>query len=346
MGDEVSLSDAVPILSLRKLNSKPKKILFEFLQKAYKLKGKEFNPNKYAITFFCLLAFLQTLELLSFLISLEVKIFDWLNFRTLWRVILYSRIDFICASIDQTANCLIVGFSFYFFLLVATFFALLCYRCAPSRAKKLIFLLKQLLLVKKIIDIPFMSLFCLTLKYSWQHGLANEYEHSISLDYGWYGIVFSLLCLLIIALYQYLDSVFNYDTRHAIARFSPQSRANGNASLWKCAVIGLTVLMYCFLSQISLVIYWLIAAIIHTSMLMVFWLHLPYYSFIFNAIVSLKYLVVSVFSLVLLVGYAENSAGFCALGLIILCPVCAVIWFWALIYRKQRIRVKTLARTP
>jgi hypothetical protein len=327
---------------LMKLKYKDKlwqKKLFSILKAIYNHPKAGVSENTYTKIIFYFSRALLTLQYASLVWEQKVSIAEWSNFNYIWYGINYCRLDIILAEVYLIQNSIILIFSFYSALFLITVLMILLKVIKNAKMPKLVYFLGKLLALTEVLNIPFVVILILVLKYSWLHIDTVEYTVNAHMDYSIVGVLMSLACLAFAISIEICSALFSYDCRHSQAKNSFKNKANSIPDLYCLSGWILSVIMYAFVSTYNFVAYRFLLVALHGIIAWSFFYYLPYYNFYANFAKSLPHVFVFVSGFIMIAGYGVDSSLFCVLSLMILTPLWFYIWHVTLRYRVSKVGI-------
>ncbi|OMJ66346.1 hypothetical protein SteCoe_36827 [Stentor coeruleus] len=327
--------------SLQKLESKLpkwKKIFFSLLNSLYHRHLQENISSLHSMLYY-LQNFIALIQIASIIWTYDFPIQGWNDYRNLWKVLMYSRLDAICVESSFIQNCIYGTYSFYLALLFMLFLLFILKVFKKPIPEKLTFFTKKLLVLASVGNNSFFLLLMMILKYSWQKTTINEYTKTVSLDQGIFGILMSILLIIILIFICYCNITFNYDTKHINAHKSYYGKSTSKITKVSILVNYSTITFYCFISSSYYILYRGILIIIHSISAGMYCYYLPFYNIKANFIHSVFHVFVVISCFLSIIGYYINSTVFCILGLLLLFPISIALWFFVMNYRVNKIRI-------
>ena len=275
----------------------------------------------------------------AILLNHNASISNWQNFRTLWLIIEFSRLDVVCSEFGALDICIISAYSFYFAIFSLFAILFLSRKFLKMSFMPLVSILSKFLILATIANFGLFILLALTLKYSWTHEIPTEYdETTTSLDQSTLGVVLSGFAMLLIIVIGYCGTVFDYDCRHSFASSSLRAKAYSKIELNSLFCNYFSILLYVFVDSASFIGYRVAMMIIHAVMAVMYCYYLPYYRFQSNFIRSSCNVFAVTTSFLMIIAYSIDNAIFCLYGIFIVAPLVFLLWYSAFNYRISKIR--------
>ncbi|OMJ66166.1 hypothetical protein SteCoe_35644 [Stentor coeruleus] len=267
----------------------------------------------------------------------DVPIQGWENYEKFWTIIEYSRLDALCVEIDLIQPCIYGTFAFYLSFLAILPILLIFSAFKKTIPKNLVFLTNKFLILADIGNNILFLLLIMVLKYSWKSDTPHEYTKNVSLNQGSFGLILSVLSLLILIFISYCSTVFTYDCKHYNSSNSLNAKTTSDIKKASIVTNYFSIILYCFISHDNFLIYRGLLLILHFILAIMYCFYLPFYSLKSNYSNSIIHIFVVVSCFLNIVGYIINSVFFCVIGLIFLFPLSAMLWFLAMKYRIGKI---------
>ena len=325
---EVDLVNTQRFESVKKQYNTWRKCFFSAMSQVYKQPAFEVPQSMRGKMAFYGLNVLILWNTAAIIWTHNISINQWQNYRVLWLIFEFCRIDVICAELYSPTSCIIGSYAFLFAILALIMLVYISELCFKANFKYIICFLSILLYLAEILNMPLFILLSLTLKYSWTHAAPSEYyQTSISMDLSSLGILLSLLCMCILTVVGYCRITFDYDCRHSHANSSIRGKAYSRIELNSLLCNYFSIILYTFVSPTSFVAYRLAMIGIHGSTAMMYYHYLPYFNFYANFARSSCNIFACVSCLLMLISYAVKNAVFCIYGLCLILPLTLSIWY-------------------
>ena len=279
-------------------------------------------------------------NLAGILWSHNANIGNWQDFRILWLVFEFSRIDMICSEIYQPEVCIFGTYAFYFLIssiLILIFVSRVLFKAS---LRPVVYILSKLIILSSVVNFMLFLLLALTLKYSWTHAIPTEYERiNTTLDQSTLGVVLSICGMIIVVGLGCWTTVFDYDCRHSHASSSLKAKAYSKIELNSLFCNYFSILLYTFVGPLNFVTYLVAMMIMHTAMALMYCYYLPYYSFDANYIKSSCNVFAVVSSFLMIIAHLIDNAMIGIYGLCTVLPLTLVIWRSGMLYREANIKL-------
>ena len=257
----------------------------------------------------------------------NISISQWQDYRVLWSIFEFSRIDVICTELYSPTPCIIGAHSLLYTIFTLITIVYLSKMFFKANFKFIVYVLSIFLKLVEALDMPLFVLLSLALKYSWTHAAPSEYHQtSISMDLSTLGVLLSILSMCILTGVGYCRITFDYNCRHSHAHSSIRGKAYSRIELNSLLCNYCSIILYAFVSQTSFVAYRLAMIGIHGTIAMMYYRHLPYFNFYANFARSSCNIFACVSCSLMLIGYAVDNAVFCVYGLCLILPLTLIIW--------------------
>ncbi|OMJ89575.1 hypothetical protein SteCoe_8281 [Stentor coeruleus] len=331
------------LLNLKAKSPRWKKAAFMILSSVYACHSSEKPSLLYVIVFY-VQNFVVLIQVASIIWIRNVPIHEWNNYEKLWSILEYSRFDALCVETGLIQSCIYGTFAFCSSFVITLSILILFSVTKKTIPKNLAFVVSKLLILADIGNNSLFLLLLMTLKYSWLSRMPNEYNKKVSLDQGSFGIFMSLLSIVIIFFLCYCNTSFSYDCKHIKAKYS--LNAKSTSSIKKVTILTnyLSLLLYSLISD-NFLIYRAMLLILHSISASILCFYLPFYTIKGNFIHSIIHMFFVVSCFLNIIGYFVHSILFCLLGLILLFPISAVLWYYVMKYNLNRIKsteIKTI----
>ncbi|OMJ91862.1 hypothetical protein SteCoe_5539 [Stentor coeruleus] len=325
------------LLALNFKLHKWKKSTFSLLASLYHYNFSE-NPSSFNIIFFYFQNFIVLIQVASIIWTNNLSIKGWNDYKTLWEIFEYSRLDVLCVKADFIQNCIYGTYSFYFCLIFMLIILFVLSALMKITQGKLIYITGKLLIIAGIGKNSLCLIMVMTFKSSWQSTTPSEYNEIAPFDQGNLGICMSFLSIAALIFVGYCNTAFTYDCKHATSTFSLHAKSSSIASKVSFLANCISILIYCFISSNNPLIYRGLLIIIHSTSAGMYYYYLPFYNKKANFIHSSIHVFVVLSCFFNIIGYYIDSTVFCLLGLLILFPMLITLWYLAINYRIIKIK--------
>ena len=336
--EEANFEQMHRLENLKKLHSKWKVAFFSMLSGIYNQSTSNFQHQTGNAEFYVLN--LATFGYISSILwTQNISIQSWSNYRNLWVIPAYLRLDVLAVQFSFSETILLGICSLYLLVLCLCMLIFLSRLIFKKNLKKLSYVTSKLLKVIKFGNLSCFLFLSIILKYSWTNATPTEYlGNSVSMNFSNWGIFLSLLSMLFLVIIEYCEAEFNCDYRHYEASLSIEAMAYNQISMSSLRCNYLSMLLYTFLSSGNFVAYRLIIFALHGPMAIMYAYFLPYFSFKANFVKSWCHANAALSSFLMIIAYYIDNALFCIYGICIIMPIVLVIWYHLLVYRISKIK--------
>ncbi|OMJ91861.1 hypothetical protein SteCoe_5538 [Stentor coeruleus] len=288
---------------------------------------------------FYLQNFIVLIQIASIIWTHNLSIQGWEDYKTIWKIFEYSRLDIVCVEADLIKNCIYGAYSFYLCLIILLLILYSYSVLKKSAPKNITLLTSKLLILANIGNNSLFLLLIMALKYSWQKTTPYEYTKTTSLDLGTFGIIMCILSLVILTFICYYNTVFTYDCKHVNANNSLYGKTISKINKIAILTNYLSIILYCLIPSNNFLVYRGLLMIFHSLSAGMYCSYLPFYNMKANFIHSAIHVFAVVSCFLNIIGYFIDSVIFCLLGLVILFPISITMWYFFMKYRISKIRI-------
>lgn len=316
---------------------KLKRSVFNILSCIYIQQETDLKENKRQTYLFFLSSLLKLFQISSILFNPTLNIKNWSDFDLIWKISQYSRFDSICISMNRSHYCTIGSLALSHTMLIVFLILIFIQHKYKKKQKHLIWLLKKFSILLQLQGFSFICLSFNIVASAIMKNAAEEYQLNLS---GLQGFL-SFSSVIIFICFDISQMIFGFEFRHYFAPYNINSRAS-NSVCWKSKIVIIfTIILYCFLSRIYLVFYYVGIAIINFVPLVMLYKNQPFYQFRANYLRILPHLFCFENSVVVIVAIFTNSAFFCVLGIFVFTPFSFYFLFQSLkIKNKEKVQVQ------
>jgi len=295
----------------------------------------ENRPSKGSYVYFLLV--FETVQLMSLFYYKEMPMVGWDHYSSVWALVNYVRLDYICFSLGLQYALLI--FFTYVCLLPSVLICWLMLKYLNQKPLTLVCsnftVLFPFTLSTELLFVPMGCLCFAYLKYPFPTSqYLPEYDLSTEIKGNW---TFALALLMVGChwLLLLVKESFMYETRHYKTAQVPTARASPYCDNLRVFVKYSQIAAFYFVMPENKYLYYLLGAVLNLAETANFIFYLPYYRDSVNTAFAAMPMLLSWFSVCFLLGMAFNNATMTLLLMVFISPFLVVVVHKLVAKRKQ-----------